>query len=100
METILLEYTLKPDVSIDEVEARIARFVNGMRELGMGVRYTSHRKRGSERSYAHVGVFPNAEAEKAVTTAPFFKEFTAYLPERCSEKPRVTRLDVVASTDG
>lgn len=100
MKTMVLEYTLADSASIEDVEARIGLFVEGIRELDVGIRYASHRRRGAERSYLHMGFIPSDEALRALQAAPFFKAFAEWLPPSCIERPRVTWLDVVASTHG
>ena len=100
MKTVLIEYVLKESASTEEVERDIAAFIHGIRDLGVGIRYASHRRQNVERAYAHVGYIPNDEALKALQAAPFFDRFSAALRPRGAEGPRASWLEVVASTDG
>ena len=100
MKTILVEYILKESASVEEVEREIAAFVRAIRDLGVGIRYTSHRRQNVERAYAHLGYIPDDEALRTLQAAPFFERFTATLRPSCAEGPRATWLDVVASTEG
>lgn len=99
MKTVLIQYTLRDDASLDDVEGRIREFVAGIRALDVGIRYASHRKRGVERSYAHVGYIPDDLALAKMQAASFFQAFAEYLPSVCTEPPRATFLDVVATTE-
>ena len=97
--TVLVQYTVQADADIGDVERRIDEFVAGIRGLDLGIRYASHRKRGLERSYAHVGYLPDERALAALQSSSFFKSFSEYLSTVCSEPPRATFLDVVATTE-
>jgi quinol monooxygenase YgiN len=99
MKRVMIEYTLGEDAPVADVEQRIGEFVAGMRSLEAGIRYTSHRKRDTERAYVHVAVIPDEDAFAKMQSAAFFKSFSEYLPTVCSQKPRVTWLDMVASTE-
>jgi hypothetical protein len=99
VKTVLIQYTLRDDADIDEVEGRIHELVAGIQALGVGIRYASHRKRGAERSYAHVGYIPDDAALATMQAARFFRAFSEYLPTVCSEPPRATFLDVIAATE-
>jgi quinol monooxygenase YgiN len=99
MKTIVIEYTLSPEADVADVERHIAEFVAGIASLGRGIRYTSHRRRGTDRAYLHVGYFPDEAAADAITAAPFFKPFGEYLRAACSVTPKSTWLDRVSSTE-
>ena len=99
MKTILIQYRLKEAANVQELEARVAVFVAGVRDLAVGVRYLSNRKKNVPRSYAHLGFIPSEEALAALQSAPFFKDFATYLPTVCEEPPQSTWLETVASTD-
>jgi quinol monooxygenase YgiN len=99
MKRVLIEYTLSEDAHVADVEQRIGEFVAGMRALEAGIRYTSHRKRDAERDYVHVAVIPNEAALAKMQSAAFFKSFSEYLPSVCSQKPSVTWLEMVATTE-
>jgi quinol monooxygenase YgiN len=98
MKTVIVEYTLNPAASQEEIEAKIAEFVAGIRDLGLGIQYTSYRK--SDRSYVHVGAFPSDAALKQLQEAPFFLRFGAFLREQCNPRPAATWVEPVASTAG
>jgi hypothetical protein len=98
MKTVLVEYTLSPTANVEDVERRIREFVDGIRALQVGVWYTSHRVPGEGRSYKHVGFMPNEEAQTKLVSAPFFGPFGQYLRTVTVEPPRVTWLEVVATT--
>lgn len=98
MRTVLVEYTLSPGADTEDVERHIRDFIAGIRALDVGVWYTSHRVPGEGRSYKHVGFMPNEEAQAKLVGAPFFGPFGQYLRTMTVEPPRVTWLDVVATT--
>lgn len=99
MRRVLVEYTVREDADLAEVESQIGEFVSGIRGLGVGIDYTSHRRKDAPRSYAHLGIIPTEEAAAALQAAPFFGRFTSYLKEKCVSPPKATALDVVASTE-
>jgi hypothetical protein len=98
MKTALIEYLLNESADADEVEREIRAFVDGIASLGAGIHYTSSRKQGRGRAYAHLGTFPSDEALKTMQAAPFFGRFAAFLNPRCAQGPTVTWLEQVAST--
>jgi hypothetical protein len=99
MRTVLIEYTLNDDADVATLERHIDEFVSGIRELDAGIRYVSHRKRDTARSYVHVGFIPSEEAGQRLQAAPFFKPFAEFLRATCKEGPRTTWLEIVASSD-
>jgi hypothetical protein len=94
---IRIDYTVKPNVDLDELKAAIAEFVAGIRGHHPEHRYTSFQHPADPFRFTHFGevveeVIPDLQKQ------PFFVHFTEYLPEKCSSGPEVTRLDRVAST--
>jgi quinol monooxygenase YgiN len=98
MKTVLVEYTLLPDADVADVERRIQELVAGIRSLEAGIWYTSHRRPAAARSYTHVGFMPDDAALAKLQAAPFFAPFGQYLRTVTMEPPRVTWLEVVATT--
>jgi hypothetical protein len=94
---IRVDYTVKPDVDLDELKAAIAEFVDGIRSHHAEHRYTSFQHPADPFRFIHIGevveeVLPDLQKQA------FFQHFTGYLRERCSAGPEVTRLNRVAST--
>lgn len=94
---IRIDYTVRPDVDLDELKAAIAEFVGGIRRHHPEHRYTSFQHPADRFRFIHIGevveeVLPDLQKQS------FFQHFTAYLRERCSTGPEATRLDRVAST--
>jgi len=98
MKNVMIRYTLKDDVAIDDVKAAATRFIDAMREHSGAILYTSYQEQEAQRCFVHVGMFPDAEVVKSMQAKPFFGEFSAFLGERCAEGPAVTWLSPVAST--
>ena len=82
-----------------KVERHITEFVAGIASLGRGIRYTSHRRRGTDGAYLHVGYIPDDAAQAALTSAPFFQPFGDYMRTVCVVPPKATWLDRVSSTE-
>ena len=99
MQTVLIEYVIAETTPIERVEAELRTFIAGIAALGVGIRYASHRKRDIPRAYAHVAHIPDKQASVTLQAAPFFSHFTSFLSTVCESKPRVTTLDVVATTE-
>jgi len=94
---IRVDYTVKPDVDLDNLKAAITEFVAGIRSHHPEHRYTSFQHPADPNRFIHIGevveeVLPDLQKQ------PFFRHFTEYLPGQCSVGPEVTRLDRVAST--
>src|SRR6266851_2750071 len=94
---IRVDYSVKPDVDLDELKAAIGEFVAGIRSHHPEHRYTSFQHPADPFRFIHIGevveeVLPDLQKQS------FFQHFTGYLRERCSAGPEVTRLDRVAST--
>ena len=94
---VCIEYTIKPDVDLDEFKAAIVKFVDGIRAHHPEHRYTSFQLAADPCRFIHVGemvedVLPDLQRQ------PFFLHFTGYLRERCATGPGVTWLSPVAST--
>jgi len=100
MRVVMIEYTLKPDLDVGDIEPSVQRFVAGLKEHGGDtVRYTSFRKEGDAPRFAHLGIFRDVDRLANTQEQPFFGEFARFLKERCVEGPTVTNLSVVASTE-
>lgn len=94
---IRVDYTVKPEVDLDNLKAAIAEFVAGIHRHHPEHRYTSFQHPADPYRFIHIGevvegVLPDLQKQ------PFFRQFTEYLPRQCSVGPEVTRLDRVAST--
>ena len=98
MKTVLIEYTVRPEADLEQVEAHIRDFVAGIGALDLGIGYTSHRRTGDSRRYMHLGVMPDERAQATLQAAPFFAPFGRFLRSVTIEPPRVTWLDVIATT--
>ena len=98
MKHVLIRYTVKDDVDLDELSAGITRFVAGLKETSADILYTSYRLGEDTRDFAHVGFFPSKEVLADVQSKPFFGEFASFLKERCADGPGVTFMAQVAST--
>jgi hypothetical protein len=97
MKSIRIEYTIRPDVDLDELKHAIAEFVAGIGALHPENRYTSFQYAKAPRRFIHFAeivedVLPALQAE------PFFIRFTTYLREQCIAGPEASWLDQVAST--
>src|SRR5260370_41580989 len=94
---IRVDYTVKPDVDLDNLKAAIGEFVAGIRSHHPEHRYTSFQHPADPFRFIHIvevveEVLPDLQKQS------FFQHFTGYLRERVSAGPEVTRLDRVAST--
>jgi hypothetical protein len=94
---IRVDYTVKPDVDLDNLKVAITEFVAGIHSHHPEHRYTSFQHPAEPNRFIHIGevveeVLPDLQKQ------PFFRQFTEYLPGQCSVGPEVTRLDRVAST--
>ena len=94
---IHVDYTVKPDVDLDNLKVAITEFVAGIHSHHPEHRYTSFQHPADPNRFIHIGevveeVLPDLQKQ------PFFQQFTEYLPGQCSVGPEVTRLDRVAST--
>jgi hypothetical protein len=92
-----VDYTVKPEVDLDELKAAIGKFVAGIRSHHPQHRYTSFQHPADPFRFIHIGevveeVIPDLQKQS------FFRHFTEYVREQCSAGPEVTRLDRVAST--
>jgi len=94
---VRIEYTVRPDVDLEELAGAIGEFVAGIAAHHPEHRYTSYRHADDPRRYVHVGELV-ADVVPALQREPFFQRFTAYLRERCVTGPDVTPLQPVAST--
>ncbi len=94
---VRIDYPLKVNVDLEDAKAAITRFVEGIMNHHPDHRYTSFQHSGDARRFTHFGQLAN-DAIADLQTRPFFREFSAYLRERCSFGPEATSLVPVAST--
>jgi hypothetical protein len=94
---IRVDYTVKPEVDLENLKADIYEFVAGIRSHHPEHRYTSFQHSADPNRFIHIGELVE-EALPDLQKQPFFWHFTEYLPGRCCIGPEVTRLDRVAST--
>src|SRR5579864_4531635 len=94
---IRVDYTVKPDVDLNNLKAAITEFVAGIRSHHPEHRYTSFQHPADPNRFIHIGdvveaVLPDLQKQ------PFCRLFTEYSPGQCSVRPEVTRVERVAST--
>jgi hypothetical protein len=94
---VRVDYTVKPDVDLDNLRAAITEFVAGIRSHHTEHRYTSFQHPADRNRFIHIGevveeVLPDLQRQ------PFSWHFAEYLPRHCSVGPEVTRLERLAST--
>ena len=95
---IRIDYIVKRDVALDELEGAIAEFVAGIRAHHPEHRYTSYQHSSDPLRFIHIGEFVE-EVLPDLRKQQFFLGFTAsHLKQQCSIGPDVTRLEPVAST--
>src|SRR5258705_6458840 len=94
--TVRIDYTLRDDVDLAEVTARIAEFVAALGAHPATRHYASYQHATAPRQFTHVGAFGDGLAD--LQAQPFFGAWTAFLRERCEHGPVVTQLVAVAST--
>jgi hypothetical protein len=94
---IRIDYTVKPNVDLDNLKAAITEFVAGIRSHHPQHHYTSFQHPADPNRFIHIGEILE-EVPPDLQKQPFFRHFTEYLPRQCSVGPEVTRLDRVAST--
>jgi hypothetical protein len=94
---VRIDYTLKTDVDLEDAKAAITRFVEGIMNHHPDHRYTSFQHSSDVRRFTHFGELVS-DAVPDLQIRPFFREFSAYLRERCSLGPEATSLHAVAST--
>ena len=94
---VRIDYTVKPNVDLEELRGEIAKFVAGFRAHHEQHRYTSLQHANDPRRFTHFGELVD-EVNDDLPKQPFFLRFTGYLREKCSSGPEVCRLNCVAST--
>jgi len=94
---VRIEYTVRPDVDLEELTGAITEFVASIQAHNAENRYTSYQQSENRRSFVHIGELVE-EALPALQAEPFFARFTSFLRERCAAGPDVTVLARVAST--
>ena len=97
MKFVRIEYTIRPDVNLDELKGAIGEFVAGIGALHPENRYTSFQDVKDPRRFVHVGEIVE-DVVPTLQAATFFKRFTTYLRERCAVGPEALDLNPVAST--
>ncbi|MCW3100117.1 MAG: hypothetical protein JWL77_5735 [Chthonomonadaceae bacterium] len=97
MKSVCIQYTIRPDVDLDELKRAITEFVAGINAHDPRHRYTSFQHAEDPRRFVHIGEFVE-EAPPTFQEEPFFQHFTAYLRERCASGPEVSSLERVAFT--
>jgi hypothetical protein len=97
MKCICIQYTIRPDVDLDQLKRTIAEFVAGIGANDPKHRYTSFQYTDDPRRFIHIGELVE-DALPTFQDEPFFKRFTAYLLERCASGPEVSEIDRVATT--
>ena len=98
MKNVMIRYTLNDEASIDDVRAAARVSIDGLKEHSGAILYTSYQVSDTQRSFVHIGMFPDEETLKDAQAKPFFGEFAAVLRGKCAEGPAVTWLSPVAST--
>ena len=93
---VRIEYTVRPDVDLDELTGAIADFVASIRAHDAEHRYTSYQQSEDRRSFVHIAEL--VEESAALQAQPFFARFSSFLRERCAKGPDVTELSRVALT--
>ncbi len=94
---VRIEYTVRPDVDLDELTGAMAEFVASIRAHNAEHRYTSYQQSADHRSFVHIAELIEEEVP-ALQAEPFFSRFAAFLRQRCAKGPDVTELARVAST--
>lgn len=94
---VRIEYTIRPDVDLDEVKREIAEFVAGIRDHDGAHLYTSYQLVDEPTRFVHIGELDDGSVA-ALQQQPFFARFAGFLRERCAAGPTVTTLARVAST--
>lgn len=97
MKSIRIDYTIRPEVDLDELKHAIGEFVAGIGAQHPENLYTSFQYVKDPRRFTHVAELVE-ESVPAIQEAPFFHRFTTYLRERCAAGPEVAWIDPVAST--
>jgi len=97
MKFFRIEYTVRPDVNLDELKGAIGEFVAEISALHPENRYTSFQHLKDPRRFVHVGEIVE-DVVPTLQAAPFFKRFRTYLRERCAVGPESLELNQVAST--
>lgn len=94
---VRIDYTVKPEVNMEELKGEIREFVAGFRAHHQQHRYTSLQHAADPLRFTHFGEVVE-DVTHDLQKQPFFLHFTEYLREKCSSGPEVTGLNRVAST--
>src|SRR5690348_5731537 len=93
---VRIDYTINPEVALEDVKDAIREFVAGIASHHPDHRYSSFQYASDPRRFVHVGEIVEDVVED-FQAAPFFKKFSNFLRESCSSGPEVTFLNRVAS---
>jgi hypothetical protein len=93
---VVLQYTVKPEVDVEEVKAGVRRFVGEIRASELRIGYRSMQL--DERRFVHVITVDDAETQAALEAKPWFKDFGPWLRARCAEGPTASRPKLVVQT--
>jgi len=76
---IRINYTVKPDVDLENLKAAISEFVEGIRSHHSEHRYASFQHPADPHRFIHIGEFVE-EVLPNMQKQAFFQRFTEYLP--------------------
>jgi hypothetical protein len=93
---VRIEYTIRPDVPIEDVKQAIGDFVGGIASHHPEHRYTSFQYASDPRRFVHIGEIVE-EVIEGFQATPFFRKFSKFLRENCVSGPEVTFLNRIAS---
>jgi len=96
---VRIEYTIRPDVDLDEVKREITDFIAAIGAHHSEHRYTSFQLEEDPRRFIHIGELV-ADAMPPLQAQPFFRSFADFLRARCIRGPEATRLGRVAGAPG
>ena len=92
---VRIEYTIRPDVDLDEVKHEIAAFIAAIGAHHAEHRYTAFQLEEDPRRFIHIGELV-ADAVPSLQAQPFFGHFADFLRARTLRGPEATRLGRVA----
>ena len=93
---VRIEYVIRDDVALDEVQRAIRTFVAGVAAHHGDHRYASYQYAKEPRRFVHIGALVETEVE-SLQGQPFFRAFAAFLRGHCASGPEASPLAVVAS---
>ena len=86
---VRIEYTIRPDVDLDEVKREITDFIAAIGAHHAEHRYTSFQLEEDPRRFIHIGELV-ADAMPPLQAQPFFRSFADFLRARCIRGPEAT----------